>query len=206
LQTQKRMESIEREVATLQERVLTDPLTRLANRTQFDAFFEEQFKRAYTQRRPLALVFIDLDHFKNVNDTYGHPAGDEVLRRVGKVLRASVRNIDMVARYGGEEFAVVLTETDLDAAALRAEAIRKRLQNETIVFDGKTIPVTLSAGVAGTERGRVFASAAQLTNAADRAVYAAKAAGRNCVRVFKPQQPAIHAPVDQAPAAASAPS
>ena len=202
LQTQKRVESIEREVANLQEKASTDPLTRLANRAQFDAFIEEQFTRAYAQQRPLALVFIDLDHFKNVNDTFGHPAGDEVLRRVGKVLRASVRNIDMVARYGGEEFAVVLTETDLEAAAKRAEAIRKRLENETIVFDGTTIRMTLSAGVAGTERGRIFASAAQLTNAADRAVYAAKAAGRNCVRVFRPQ-PAIQVNVDQVQVAAS---
>jgi diguanylate cyclase (GGDEF)-like protein len=202
LQNQKRMESIQQEVATLQVKALTDPLTRLANRARFDEFFDEQFQRAYSLQRPLALVFIDLDHFKNVNDTYGHPAGDEVLRRVGRVLRASVRNIDLVARYGGEEFAVVLTETDTDAAALRAEAIRKRLADEAIVFDGQAIQVTLSAGVAGTDRGRIFSASAQLTNAADRAVYAAKAAGRNCVRVFRPQP--VHRPAKVATGAATA--
>jgi len=91
-----------------------------------------------------------------------------------------------VARYGGEEFAVVLTETDTAAAAVRAEAIRARLEAETVQCEGKVIRVTLSAGVAGTERTRIFTQCDQLTNAADRAVYAAKTAGRNCVRVFKP--------------------
>jgi two-component system, cell cycle response regulator len=187
LRSQKRVESIEREVAALQVKALTDPLTRLANRAQFDEFLDEQFRLAYAQERPLALIFIDLDHFKSVNDTYGHPAGDEVLRRVGRVLRSSVRNVDMVARYGGEEFAVVLTGSDTDAAALRAEAIRKCLESETIQFDGRAIRVTLSAGVAGTDGKKLFSQSLQLTNAADRAVYAAKNAGRNCVRMFRPR-------------------
>ncbi len=186
LQNQKQMQSIQREVETLTVKATTDPLTGLANRARFDEFYEEQFLRAYTHQRPLALIFIDLDHFKKVNDTYGHQAGDEVLRRVAKLLRASVRNIDLVARYGGEEFAAVLTETDTAAAAVRAEAIRTKLSAEVIRFEGKQITMTLSAGVAGTDRTRIFAQPAQLTNAADRAVYAAKAASRNCVRVFKP--------------------
>ncbi len=131
---------------------------------------------------------MDIDHFKKVNDTYGHQAGDEVLRRVARVLRSSVRSIDLVARYGGEEFALVLTESDTAAAAVRAEALRHKLEAEVIKFEDKTIRVTLSAGVAGTDRTRVFAQPAQLTNAADRAVYAAKGAGRNCVRVFKPRR------------------
>lgn len=186
LQNQKQMQSIQREVETLHVRATTDPLTGLANRARFDEFFEEQFKRAYMHQRPLALIFIDLDHFKLVNDTHGHQAGDEVLRRVARLLRSSVRNIDLVARYGGEEFAAVLTETDTAAAAIRAEAIRTKMAAEIIRFEGVTIPLTLSAGVAGTDRSRIFSQPAQLTNAADRAVYAGKAAGRNCVRVFKP--------------------
>jgi len=186
LQNQKQMQSIQKEVETLQVRATTDPLTGLANRARFDEFFDEQFKRAFVHSRPLALIFIDLDHFKLVNDTHGHQAGDEVLRRVARLLRASVRNIDLVARYGGEEFAAVLTETDTAAAAVRAEAIRNKLATEIIKFEGTVIPMSLSAGVAGTDRTRIFGQPGQLTNAADRAVYAAKAAGRNCVRVFKP--------------------
>ena len=180
------MENIQRQVETLHVRATTDPLTGLANRARFDEFFNDQFKRAYELQRPLSLVFIDIDHFKRVNDTHGHQAGDEVLRRIAKLLRASVRNIDLVARYGGEEFAVVLTEADLANAAVRAEAIRAKLEAEVIVFDQAKIRVTLSAGVAGTDRTRVFSQCTQLTNAADRAVYAAKGAGRNCVRVFRP--------------------
>jgi len=187
LQSQKQVQAFQREVESLQVKVITDPLTGLANRTRFDEFLEEQFRRAFAHLRPLAVVFIDIDHFKRVNDVYGHQAGDDVLRLVGRVLRASVRNIDLVARYGGEEFAMVLTETDTCAAAVRAEAVRAKLAAEALAFDGKRIQVTLSAGVAGTDRLRVFNQAMQVTNAADRAVYAAKAAGRNCVRVFKPK-------------------
>jgi diguanylate cyclase (GGDEF)-like protein len=186
LQSQQQVQTIRKEVETLQVKASTDPLTGLANRARFDEFFNDQFKRAYALQRPLALVFVDVDHFKKVNDTYGHQAGDEVLRRVARVLRSSVRNIDLVARYGGEEFALVLTESDTAAAAIRAEALRHKLEIEIIRFEEKTIRVTLSAGVAGTDRTRVFSQVAQLTNAADRAVYAAKGAGRNCVRVFKP--------------------
>ena len=76
-------------------KVVTDPLTGLANRSRYDDFLDQQFRRAYTHQRPLAVVFIDIDHFKQVNDAHGHQAGDEVLRRVGRLLRASVRNIDL---------------------------------------------------------------------------------------------------------------
>jgi len=209
LQSQARVESIQRQVESLQVKALTDPLTRLANRARFDDFLQEHFRRAYAHQRPLSLVFIDIDHFKMVNDAYGHQAGDEVLRRIGRVLRASVRNIDLVARYGGEEFAVVLTEADTAAAAIRAEAIRTRLEAEVVKFEDQAIRVTLSAGVAGTDRMRIFSHWDQLTNAADRAVYAAKAAGRNCVRVFKPMTDNVittGAPPAPAPAAARAPA
>jgi len=194
LQSQKEVQNIQQKVETLTVKATTDPLTGLANRARFDEFFTEQFRRAYDLERPLSLVFIDIDHFKHVNDTYGHQAGDEVLRRVAKVLRSTVRNIDLVARYGGEEFAIVLTEADTAGAAVRAEALRAKLEAEVVKFEEHTIKVTLSAGVAGTDRTRVFAHCAQLTNAADRAVYAAKGSGRNCVRIFKPATPATAKP------------
>jgi diguanylate cyclase (GGDEF)-like protein len=162
-------------------------LTGLANRARFNDFFDDQFARAYKMQRPLSVLFLDVDHFKSVNDTHGHQAGDEVLRRVGKLLKMAVRNIDLAARYGGEEFAIVLTETDSNAAAQMADEIRQALEAETIPFENKVLRITGSIGVAGTDRTRIFTQSGQLTNAADRAVYAAKSAGRNCVRLFRPK-------------------
>jgi diguanylate cyclase (GGDEF)-like protein len=187
LQSQQQVQSIKREVQTLQVKATTDPLTGIANRARFDDFFHEQFARAVNHQRPLALLFLDIDHFKKINDTFGHQAGDEVLRRVAKILRNATRNIDLVARYGGEEFALVLTETDTNAAAGRAEIIRSAIAAEPVRFHDQLIRMTASVGVAGTDRSRVFSERAQLTNAADRAVYAAKCAGRNTVRVFRPR-------------------
>jgi diguanylate cyclase (GGDEF)-like protein len=187
LQTQQQVQTIRKENETLQVKATTDPLTGLANRARFNEFFEEQFTRAFKLQRPLSILFLDIDHFKKVNDTYGHQAGDEVLRRVGKLLKLAVRNIDLAARYGGEEFAVILTETDSNAAAQMADEIRQAIQSETIRFEDKVLKITGSIGVAGTDRTRIFAQATQLSGAADRAVYAAKSAGRNCVRLFRPK-------------------
>lgn len=193
LQTQAQVRQIKHENEVLQEKATTDPLTGLANRARYNEFLEEQFTRAYKLQRPLAILFIDLDHFKNVNDTMGHQAGDEVLKHVGKLLKLAVRNIDLAARYGGEEFALVLTETESHGAAQMADEIRQALGSERILFDGKVIHITASVGVAGTDRTRIFSSGSQLTNAADRAVYAAKNAGRNCVRLFRPKVPSASA-------------
>jgi diguanylate cyclase (GGDEF)-like protein len=187
LQSQQQVQTIQRENETLQVKATTDPLTGLANRARFNDFFEEQFARAYKLQRPLSILFLDVDHFKKVNDTYGHQAGDEVLRRVGKLLKLAVRNIDLAARYGGEEFAVILTETDSNAAAQLADEIRQALQAESIRFENKVLKITGSIGVAGTDRTRIFSQPTQLSGAADRAVYAAKSAGRNCVRLFRPK-------------------
>ncbi len=190
LQTQQQVQTIQKENATLQAQVKTDPLTGLANRTRFNDFFAEQFHRAFKLQRPLSILFLDIDNFKKVNDTHGHQAGDEVLRRVAKLLKLAVRTIDLAARYGGEEFALILTETDSNAAAHMADEIRQAIQLETIRFEEKVIRVTASIGVAGTDRTRIFSQPMQLSGAADRAVYAAKAAGRNCVRLFRPRVPA----------------
>jgi diguanylate cyclase (GGDEF)-like protein len=191
LRSHQQVQTIQKEVQTLQLKATTDPLTGLANRAKFDEFFEEHFRRAHNHQRPLALLFLDVDHFKQVNDTYGHQAGDEVLRRMARLLRGATRSIDLAARYGGEEFAVVLTETDTAAAAMRADAIRLAAAAEQIAFEDAVLRVTVSIGVAGTDRSRVFSQQTQLTNAADRAVYAAKAAGRNAVRVFRPRIEAV---------------
>ncbi|MGN6367971.1 MAG: sensor domain-containing diguanylate cyclase [Phycisphaerae bacterium] len=206
LQSQQQVRTIQKENESLQVKARTDPLTALANRARFDEFLEEQFSRAYKLQRPLALVFLDLDHFKKINDTYGHGAGDEVLRRVSKVLKTACRPIDLPARYGGEEFALVLTETETPGAAQTAEKIRRALESETITFEGNTIKVTASIGIAGTDRSRIFTLPAQLTSAADRASYAAKMSGRNCVRLFRPKVPAPNPTPTPAPVPAPVPA
>lgn len=190
LQTQRQVQQIQQENQVLQQKATTDNLTGIANRARFNEFLEEQFERAFKLNRPMTIIFLDVDHFKKVNDKYGHQAGDEVLKAVGKLLKLAARNIDIAARYGGEEFALVLPDTEARSGAQLADEIRQAIEAEVVHFDGEVIRVTVSLGVAGTDRSRVFTTSASLTNAADRAVYAAKAAGRNCVRLFKPKLPA----------------
>jgi diguanylate cyclase (GGDEF)-like protein len=157
-----------------------DELTGLINRREFDRVLAEETERARRFKRPLALVMCDLDHFKNVNDTHGHPAGDSVLKAAAAVLLAGVRTIDRVARVGGEEFAVLLMETYRPEALIAAERMVAAMRAKTIALpDGMTVSVTLSAGVA------VFplqgGDAAALVKAADQALYVAKRAGRDRV-------------------------
>jgi diguanylate cyclase (GGDEF)-like protein len=157
-----------------------DELTGLINRREFDRVLAEETERARRFKRPLALVMCDLDYFKNVNDTHGHPAGDAVLKAAAAVLLAGVRTIDRVARVGGEEFAVLLMETDRPEALIAAERMVATMRAKTISLpDGMTVSVTLSAGVA------VFplhgGDAAALVKAADQALYVAKRGGRDRV-------------------------
>jgi two-component system cell cycle response regulator len=185
LQTQKKYQEVEREKEHFREAAATDGLTGLANRAKFNTFIEEEFGRAMLLGRPLAILFLDVDHFKKCNDAYGHQGGDEVLRQLGKLLKQVARGVDLAARYGGEEFALVLSDTDSNSASQSASKLRQLIEKLSIRFEGKTIPITASIGVASTDGTRVFATATQLTNAADRAVYAAKQAGRNTVRLFR---------------------
>jgi len=155
-----------------------DELTGLINRREFDRVLAEETERALRFKRPLALVMCDLDHFKSVNDTHGHPAGDAVLKASAGVLLAGVRTIDRVARVGGEEFAILLMETDRPEALIAAERMVAMMRKKKVALpDGKEISVTLSAGVA------VFplqgADSATLIKAADQALYVAKRAGRD---------------------------
>ncbi|MFA6285986.1 MAG: GGDEF domain-containing response regulator [Opitutaceae bacterium] len=155
-----------------------DELTGLINRREFDRVLAEETERARRFKRPLALVMCDLDYFKTVNDTHGHPAGDVVLKAAAGVLLAGVRTIDRVARVGGEEFAILLMETDRAEALIAAERMVATMRKQRIALpDGKEIAVTLSAGVA------VFplqgSDSAALVHAADQALYVAKRSGRD---------------------------
>lgn len=155
-----------------------DQLTGLLNRREFDRILEEEVERAVRFAHPLALVMIDLDHFKRVNDRHGHPAGDSVLREVARRLNASVRTVDRVARLGGEEFGLILMQTDADGGFDVANRVCANVRAEPVkISNALTLPVTVSAGVA--ELPRVTRTAAALVAAADKALYAAKSAGRD---------------------------
>ncbi len=163
----------------LHELSITDGLTQLKNRSYFDEVMEAETNKATRGNYPVALIIIDIDHFKRVNDTYGHLAGDECLRHVATILRAHVkRTSDVIARYGGEEFAVVLPDTECDEALLLAEEIRKAVATSPVSFARQVISLTLSCGIASTiPKSR--RSVVELISHADEALYRAKENGRN---------------------------
>jgi diguanylate cyclase (GGDEF)-like protein len=184
LQSQRQFSRLRQQNHQLKVAATTDALTGLANRGQFDAFLAEQFERAAVAGTPLALLLMDVDRFKSVNDKYGHPAGDQVLRVIGKLLKSAAKGHELAARYGGEEIALVLPGSNRAAASKTAEIIRRAIEAKPITFEKMTIPVTASIGVAVFEPGCPFRQVAQLIKAADMAVYNAKHSGRNCVKVF----------------------
>ena len=157
---------------------MTDGLTGVHNRRYFDHRSLIEFSQAVRHRYPLACLFLDIDHFKAINDSHGHPTGDEVLRQVGGLIQRSLRTGDLAARYGGEEFVVLLPRTDLAGAREVAERIRLMVQDAPFVTpEGSTLSATISAGLAMLPATAV--SFAELLSAADRALYEAKRAGRN---------------------------
>jgi len=169
----------------VQEQAVTDELTALANRRQFLDALAHELTRSARTGETTSLILCDLDDFKNVNDRFGHPAGDEALRVVGRVLRDTVRELDVPARLGGEEFAVVLPNTNLDGAVRLAERIRVAIGEAAIVVGGSRISLTVSLGVAAYTNGD---SVEDLMHQADRCLYAAKEAGKNVV-VSGPEEP-----------------
>lgn len=165
----------------LREQALTDPLTKLGNRAQFDRKLQQEVALAQRRGRNLSLVMIDLDHFKRVNDTYGHQTGDEVLSTVGAILRENLRTYDTAYRYGGEELALILPETAERNARVLVERVRKYVKRHPFRSPrGKTFYVTLSAGIAEFDRRRMR-TPEELIARADAALYQAKSAGRDRV-------------------------
>lgn len=156
-----------------------DPLTALPNRRAFRDTARLKLAEAQTAHRPCAMVSLDIDHFKHVNDAYGHAAGDTVLRRVADIIRAPLRpNTDIAARMGGEEFSIVLPDTDIDAAIAFAEKLRKRIEQTVVVVGEHEIRPTVSLGVA---MNRKSCDLDDLLDRSDRALYTAKRSGRNKV-------------------------
>jgi len=177
------------EQSRLQEQALADPLTGLANRRRFDAFLNEQFAAALAGQSPLALLMIDIDHFKAINDQHGHQSGDAVLQAVASVVRGVARPQDLAARFGGEELALVMPAMGRAEALTFAEAVRREIAARPVEQGRVTVPVAVSVGIAVLEQGMPFKEAAHLIKAADLALYAAKSAGRNCVRAFSLNKP-----------------
>jgi two-component system, cell cycle response regulator len=153
----------------------TDALTRLYNRRHLEEELARCHKDANRHHDPLAVLLLDIDHFKHVNDTYGHPAGDVVLCTFAQCLRDQLRGGDIAGRWGGEEFLVILPRTDLDGATQVAERIRRAIEASTATADGQGIRVTVSGGCALGPGGSVD----ELISAVDAQLYAAKDAGRN---------------------------
>jgi diguanylate cyclase (GGDEF)-like protein len=172
------VEATQRLLQDLREQTIRDPLTSLHNRRFLQDYLPRELIRAMRERLPLAVIMIDLDRFKRINDSAGHQAGDRVLVEVAGLLRHQVRGSDIACRYGGEEFALVLPGTTLENALRRGEEIRAAIARETDRFH----PVTASLGVALCPAHAT--NAESLLRAADHALYEAKRAGRNQVRVF----------------------
>ncbi len=161
----------------VEEQATTDGLTGLVNHRTFQERFSTMLGRAERHDLAVSILLTDIDHFKKVNDTYGHPTGDEVLRRVAAILKASARKIDIVARYGGEEFAIVLEGTDRDGARQLAERVRQEVEQQSFPSSKGTFNATLSIGVSSyPDDSR---EKAELIARADQSLYAAKHGGRN---------------------------
>jgi hemerythrin len=169
----------------LTELSVTDGLTGLYNHRHLVHMLESEYRRAARYKRSFAFLMLDIDHFKEVNDNFGHPCGDAVLQTIGQILKKSVRVTDLVARYGGDEMAVILLETSLKMAMRVAEKLRRQIEEHHFSWEGTSFRVTVSIGAAGApEEG--IGDWNDLLNAADRVLYQAKDRGRNTVLAFQP--------------------
>ncbi|HWP59645.1 MAG TPA: GGDEF domain-containing protein [Candidatus Acidoferrales bacterium] len=163
-----------------EQEALRDPLTGLFSRREFERRLEIEFARAKRYRRRLSLLMLDIDNFKQVNDTHGHPWGDRVLARIAEDLQRQTRLSDLVCRFGGEEFVIILPETDLEDAALVANRVREAIKQRPFRTDSGPFYVTASIGVSSTT-ARDYASATELLTGADKMLYVAKSRGKDRV-------------------------
>jgi diguanylate cyclase (GGDEF)-like protein len=168
---------------SLKNQSICDPLTGLFNRRYMEESVEREFSRANRSKTSVAIIMMDLDHFKQFNDTFGHQAGDTLLRSLGDLLKRNTRGQDIACRYGGEEFAIVLSDSNLAGALQRAEILRQQVKQLSVEYAGQLLgAVSVSMGIAlfpdhGTSMGDVL-------RAADQALYSAKREGRDRVSVW----------------------
>jgi diguanylate cyclase (GGDEF)-like protein len=180
------LEQLQRENRDLKGALRTDMLTGLYNYRQLQQVLALELERTRRTRTPTALLMIDVDHFKQVNDRWGHEVGNQALRHIAGCIRRAIRRLDIPCRYGGEEFAVVLPATPLAEAVSVAERIRAAIEDATLQHEQGELPLTASIGV-GVFRSGMSSSAESLLQLADRYLYQAKAAGRN--RIAHPELP-----------------
>jgi diguanylate cyclase (GGDEF)-like protein len=173
----------------LSRKAMIDGLTGLWNRTYLDSRLEAEVAHARRTGRSVSCIMLDVDHFKSINDRYGHPFGDEVLRMISVALGASCRSEDVVCRYGGEEFAVLLPNTNAVAASELAERLRRAIEGEAMKFKGQVVKVTSSFGVSELSDD----TATRVIESADKALYDAKQSGRNRVCVAGVERLTAHA-------------
>jgi two-component system, cell cycle response regulator len=176
-------EHLARANAELQRLAVTDALTGLHNRRNVETLLHDMFEHSIRLKEPLACAMFDIDHFKSVNDTQGHQAGDAVLQQLAGILETAAREIDKVGRYGGEEFIALLPGAGLDDAVTFAERTRQQVESHTFTFEGGSLRRTISCGVAAFPHPRI-AHCEALVKAADDALYVAKELGRNRVVPF----------------------
>jgi diguanylate cyclase (GGDEF)-like protein/PAS domain S-box-containing protein len=161
----------------------TDPLTGAFNRREFTSLADQESQRANRYNRPLAIMMLDLDHFKKLNDTYGHAAGDKALQRFTTLCCNALRTVDVFGRWGGEEFVTLLPETDAEGAVIIAERLRKIVSQSILVYNNQKIVLTTSIGIAQYRSGELTVEGP--LSRADSAVYDAKKAGRNRISVYR---------------------
>jgi two-component system, cell cycle response regulator len=206
---QEELEERERQLLEANERLRhmsrTDGLTGLDNRRYLEQQLDMMYAHSERLGEPLSVVICDLDRFKSVNDTYGHQAGDEVLKQFATLLKREAREIDRVARYGGEEFVILLPGTVLDAAVTFAERVRKGIEDHTFTFHGGTLQRTASFGVAAWPHPKV-SNCDGILRAADDALYVAKETGRNRVVRFDSDEFNAHTSATDGPESPSAPA
>lgn len=169
---------LQRRLDQLAQQVRTDPLTGVANYRFFTEALEQEVERSQRNGRPVSLLMVDIDHFKKVNDTYGHEIGNQALIHVARLISRQVRKLDIVCRYGGEEFAVILPETDLHTGTPVAERIRQSLVDTPLILAEATLSMTVSLGLA-TYQAQTLSSIEELIKQADHYLYEAKQKGRN---------------------------
>jgi len=158
------------------QQYLSDSLTGVPNRKAYEEHIQQECERHCRYGTPVSLIMCDVDHFKKINDCYGHAAGDKVLKAIAKVLQNSIRTVDFVARYGGEEFTIVMSDTTLEDGARVAEKLRHAVEGHEFLIKNQAIPITISGGIA---QFREYDSPASLFERADNALYVAKECGRN---------------------------
>lgn len=160
---------------------LTDQLTGLANRRYFEAKMDYEFSRFKRYERPFSLLMLDIDHFKKINDTYGHQSGDIILKTLGKIISDFIRKSDFAARYGGEEFVILMPETSKENACIAAERLRKHIEEKTFKIDVSPYDIHITISVGSSEAAKEMEDWHELVESSDRALYLAKQSGRNRV-------------------------